>query len=131
MVGHAAERFLELYHRPRDSASAYLTERLSLFQAVPGVNFTAEMPSQDRVICRPREVPMRFRWITILVGSLALALAACAATSAQTAVVALPNGFYPQPDLQEADRAGETRRPRGPARADRRLRGVLDHRRGR
>ena len=37
-----------------------------------------------------------FRWITIL-GSLALLLAACA-TSAQIAVVALPNGYYLQPD---------------------------------
>lgn len=43
---------------------------------------------------------MRFRWITIL-GSLALVLAACAATSAQTAVVALPNGFYLQPDSKK------------------------------
>ena len=37
-----------------------------------------------------------FRWMTIL-GSLALLLAACA-TSAQIAVVALPNGYYLQPD---------------------------------
>jgi len=37
-----------------------------------------------------------FRWITVL-GSLVLVLAACA-TSAQTAVVALPNGYYLQPD---------------------------------
>ncbi len=37
-----------------------------------------------------------FRLITIL-GSLVLALAACA-ISAQTAVVALPNGYYLQPD---------------------------------
>ena len=43
---------------------------------------------------------MRFRWITIL-GALALVLAACAATSAETAVVALPNGFYLQPDKQK------------------------------
>ncbi len=43
---------------------------------------------------------MRSRWITIL-GALALVLAACAATSAQTAVVALPNGFYLQPDKQK------------------------------
>jgi hypothetical protein len=41
---------------------------------------------------------MLLRWITIL-GSLALVLAACA-TSAQTAVVALPNGYYLQPDKQ-------------------------------
>ena len=40
---------------------------------------------------------MRFRW-TIMLGALALVLAACAATSAQTAVVALPNGYYLQPD---------------------------------
>jgi hypothetical protein len=44
---------------------------------------------------------MRFRWITTLVGSLALALAACAATSATTAVVALPNGYYLQPDSKK------------------------------
>ena len=37
-----------------------------------------------------------FRWMTVL-GSFALVLAACA-TSAQTAVVALPNGYYLQPD---------------------------------
>jgi hypothetical protein len=43
---------------------------------------------------------MRLRWITIL-GSLALVLAACAATSAQTAVVALPNGYYLQPDKKK------------------------------
>ena len=41
---------------------------------------------------------MLLRWTTIL-GSLALMLAACA-TSAQTAVVALPNGYYLQPDKQ-------------------------------
>jgi hypothetical protein len=40
-----------------------------------------------------------FRW-TALLGSLALALAACA-TSAQTAVVALPNGYYLQPDSKK------------------------------
>lgn len=39
---------------------------------------------------------MLLRWISIP-GSLALVLAACA-TSAQTAVVALPNGYYLQPD---------------------------------
>jgi hypothetical protein len=39
---------------------------------------------------------MLSRWITIL-GSFALVLSACA-TSAQTAVVALPNGYYLQPD---------------------------------
>ncbi|MEJ0035921.1 MAG: hypothetical protein WDO68_07545 [Gammaproteobacteria bacterium] len=39
---------------------------------------------------------MLLRWNTIL-GSLALMLAACA-MSAQTAVVALPNGYYLQPD---------------------------------
>ena len=37
-----------------------------------------------------------FRWKMVL-GSFALAVAACA-TSAQTAVVALPNGYYLQPD---------------------------------
>lgn len=44
---------------------------------------------------------MRFRWITTLVGSLALTLTACTAISAQTAVVALPNGFYLQPDSKK------------------------------
>src|SRR3569833_1281294 len=39
---------------------------------------------------------MLLRWTTI-VGSLALLLAACA-TAGQTAVVALPNGYYLQPD---------------------------------
>jgi len=39
---------------------------------------------------------MALRWTTI-VGLLALLLAACA-TAAQTAVVALPNGYYLQPD---------------------------------
>ena len=39
---------------------------------------------------------MLSRWITIL-GALSLVLAACV-TSAQTAVVALPNGYYLQPD---------------------------------
>lgn len=43
---------------------------------------------------------MRLRWITILC-SLALVLAACAATSASTAVVALPNGYYLQPDSKK------------------------------
>ncbi len=43
---------------------------------------------------------MAFRWITIPC-SLALVLAACAATSAQTAVVALPNGYYLQPDSKK------------------------------
>jgi hypothetical protein len=37
-----------------------------------------------------------FRWMMVL-SSLALAVSACA-TSAQTAVVALPNGYYLQPD---------------------------------
>jgi hypothetical protein len=37
-----------------------------------------------------------FRWTTVL-GTLALAVVGCA-TSAQTAVVALPNGYYLQPD---------------------------------
>jgi hypothetical protein len=44
---------------------------------------------------------MRFRWIATLVGSLALTLAACTAISAQTAVVALPNGYYLQPDSKK------------------------------
>ncbi len=43
---------------------------------------------------------MRLRWITIL-GSLALSLAGCAATSAPSAVVALPNGYYLRPDSEK------------------------------
>jgi hypothetical protein len=44
---------------------------------------------------------MRFRWIATLVGSLALMLATFTAISAQTAVVALPNGYYLQPDSKK------------------------------